>query len=82
MNGDLIAEKEYKDMANGGVKTWQWLKNLFRGGKEMSDDEFIEALSLKISQILKIQMKMSKKMLKAWKNKANHLKMTNLPMIF
>lgn len=44
MNGDLIAEKEYKDMANGGVKTWQWLKNLFRGGKEMSDDEFIEAL--------------------------------------
>ena len=44
MNGDLIAEKEYKDMANGGVKTWQWLKNLFRGGKEMSDDEFIETL--------------------------------------
>lgn len=44
MNGDLIAEKEYKDIANGGVKTWQWLKNLFRGGKEMSDDEFIEAL--------------------------------------
>lgn len=44
MNGDLIAEKEYKETINGGVKTWQWLKNLFRGGKEMSDDEFIEAL--------------------------------------
>ena len=43
MNGDLIAEKEYKDMANGGVKTWQWLKNLFKKSKEeMDDEEFIK----------------------------------------
>ncbi len=43
MNGDLIAEKEYQQTINGGVKTWQWLKRLF-GGEKMSDDDFIEAL--------------------------------------
>lgn len=44
MNGDLIAEKEYKETINGGVKTWQWLKNLFKKGKEkeMDDEEFVK----------------------------------------
>ncbi len=43
MSGDLLAEKEYKETINGGVKTWQWLKSLFakKEEKQMSDDEFI-----------------------------------------
>lgn len=40
---DLLNEKDYKETIDSGVKTWQWLKRLF-GGKEMSDDDFIEAL--------------------------------------
>lgn len=41
MSGDLIAEKEYKETIDSGIKTWKWLKSLF-GGDKMSDDDFIK----------------------------------------
>lgn len=41
MSGDLIAEKEYKETIDSGIKTWKWLKSLF-GGYKISDDDFIK----------------------------------------
>lgn len=41
MNGNLLAEKEYKEMIDSGIKTWKWLKGLF-GGEKLSDDDFIK----------------------------------------
>lgn len=41
MNGDLLAEKEYKETIDSGIKTWKWLKGLFSGEK-LSDDDFIK----------------------------------------
>ena len=60
MNGDLIAEKEYKETINGGVKTWQWLKNLFKKSKEEMDDEefikiFLEEAKGKTEEIDKLE---------------------------
>lgn len=60
MSGDLIAEKEYKETINGGVKTWQWLKNLFKKGKEEMDDEefvkvFLEEAKGKADEIDKLE---------------------------
>lgn len=69
MNGDLIAEKEYKETINGGVKTWQWLKNLFKKGKEEMDDEefvktFLEEAKGKAEEIGEIESDFNDDMVK------------------
>ena len=70
MNGDLIAEKEYKETIDSGIKTWRWLKNLFKKGseKEMDDDEFIkiflEEAKGKTDEIDKIENDFNEDMLK------------------